>query len=119
LGALLVVDDDPQMLDILCMMLQRGHQIIRATGASAALSILEAGTPIDLMLTDVAMPGLNGFGLAHLARKRRPRLKVLYLSGVPISADVMRDPTERYGKLLNKAISALDLIMEVDRALAG
>jgi CheY-like chemotaxis protein len=119
LGALLVVDDDPQMLDILCMMLKRSHRIVRAAGANAALSILESGTPVDLLLTDVAMPGVNGFGLARLARLRWPRLKILYLSGVPSSADVMRDPTERYGKLLNKAISALDLIMEVDRALAG
>jgi CheY-like chemotaxis protein len=119
LGAVLVVDDDPQMLDILCMMLQRSHRIVRASGSTAALSILEGATPVDLLLTDVAMPGVNGFGLARLARQRRPRLKVLYLSGVPSSADVMRDPTERYGKLLNKAISALDLIMEVDRALAG
>ena len=119
MSALLVVDDDPQMLDILCMMLKRSHGVVRASGASAALSILESGTPVDLLLTDVAMPGVNGFGLARLARQRRPRLKVLYLSGVPSSADVMRDPTERYGKLLNKAISALDLIMEVDRALAS
>jgi DNA-binding NtrC family response regulator len=119
LSALLVVDDDPQMLDILCMMLQRGHRVVRANSAAQALSVLDGATPVDLLLTDVAMPGVNGFNLAQLARRRRPRLKVLYLSGVANSADVMRDPTERYGKLLNKAISALDLIMEVDRALAS
>ena len=81
MGAVLVVDDDPQMLDILCMMLQRSHHIVRASGSTAALSILEGATPVDLLLTDVAMPGVNGFGLARLARQRRPRLKVLYLSG--------------------------------------
>jgi DNA-binding NtrC family response regulator len=114
-----VVDDDPQMLDILCMMLKRNHGIVRAGSSAAALAILESTTAIDLLLTDIAMPGTNGFGLARLARRRRPRLKVLYLSGVPTTADVMRDPGERYGKLLNKAISALDLLMEVDRALAA
>jgi CheY-like chemotaxis protein len=119
LSALLVVDDDPLMLEILCKMLERSYDVMRANGAAAALSILEAATPVDLMLTDVAMPGVNGFSLARLARQRRPHLKVLYLSGVPSTADVMRDPTERYGKILNKAISALDLFTEVDRALAG
>ena len=119
MGALLVVDDDPRMLDMICMMLQRSHRIVRASGATGALSILDSGAAIDLLLTDVLMPGVNGFGLARLARQRRPRLKVLYLSGVPDTADVMRDPGERYGKLLNKAISALDLIMEVDQALAS
>jgi CheY-like chemotaxis protein len=119
LGALLVVDDDPQMLDMLCMMLRRTHRIERAGSATGALSIIDGTTTIDLLLTDVLMPGMNGFGLARLARRRRPRLKVLYLSGVPETADILRDPGERYGKLLNKAISTLELLMEVERALAA
>jgi CheY-like chemotaxis protein len=118
LGALLVVDDDVQMLDMLCLMLRRSHRVERASGASAALSILESGTPVDLLLTDVGMPGLNGFSLARLARQHRPGLKVLYLTGTSES-EVMRDPGERHGKLLNKTISALDLLAEVERALVA
>lgn len=119
LGVLLVVDDDPQMLDMLCLMLQRNHRVTRAGSATAALAILESGAAIDLLLTDVVMPGVSGFGLARLARQRRPRLKVLYLSGVSETARALGEPGERYGKLLDKSMSGLDLIMEVDRALGA
>ncbi|MDA8231615.1 MAG: response regulator [Magnetospirillum sp.] len=61
-----------------------GYKVIAAEHGPAALSVLETGTPIDLLFTDVVMPeGMTGFELAEVARSHRPGLRVLITSGFP------------------------------------
>ena len=82
-GRLLVVEDDPQVLAVTVQVLSElGYETITATNAQAAMDKLEAGEKVDLLFSDVVMPGgINGVELARRAKALRPGLKVLLSSG--------------------------------------
>jgi two-component system NtrC family sensor kinase len=79
----LVVEDEPQVRQLACEMLEQlGHETMRVGNAEAALGALAQGERVDLLLTDVMMPGgMDGIALAAEARRRRPGLPVLLSSG--------------------------------------
>ena len=58
-----------------------GYTVTEAGGAAAALAILEAGLPVDLLLTDIVMPDMGGRELATRLTDRQPDLPVLFMSG--------------------------------------
>jgi CheY-like chemotaxis protein len=73
--------------------------VIEADNGSHALDIVDREPDIDLLFTDIVMPGMNGFELGRLARERRPQLPVLYATGYAASytapekgADVLAKP---------------------------
>ena len=78
----LVVEDDPAVrllvLDVLGML---GYCAIEAAEPRAAARILESSEHIDLLVTDVGLPGMNGRQLADIARQHRPELPVLFMTG--------------------------------------
>lgn len=120
MAAILVVDDDPDVLSILSTTLtMAGHRVIPAANGVAALDAIDGDghASFDLMLTDVIMPGLNGFNLARMARSRQPFLKILYLTGFHEMAVTMRDRGDRLGKLLTKPILPDQLVQEITEAL--
>jgi signal transduction histidine kinase len=80
---ILVVEDDEQVLALTVEMLtELKYQVVTAVDAQAALELLGAGTAVDLMFSDVVMPGgMSGVQLAERARAIRPGLKVLLTSG--------------------------------------
>jgi PAS domain S-box-containing protein len=81
-STILVVDDDALILMSTASMLEDlGHTVIETGSGSKALDILRAGPPVDLLLTDYAMPGMTGLELARLAQELRPGLKVLMATG--------------------------------------
>jgi signal transduction histidine kinase/response regulator RpfG family c-di-GMP phosphodiesterase len=92
---LLVVDDDPAVLALTVEMLgDLGYRIVTAANAAQALAALKKDPAIDLLFSDVVMPGgVSGVGLARKARVLRPDLRVLLTSGyvgsaAPLAADV-------------------------------
>ena len=79
---ILVVDDDPDVRDYAISVLKDlGYRVLEAADGEAALSLLEREGEVDLLFTDVAMPGLNGFEVARRAVAVAPDLKVLFASG--------------------------------------
>ena len=78
----LVVEDDPAVrllvLDVLGML---GYRALDAAEGNAAVQILESGERIDLLISDVGLPGMNGRQLADIARQQRPGLSVLFMTG--------------------------------------
>jgi signal transduction histidine kinase/DNA-binding response OmpR family regulator len=82
-GRVLVVEDDPQVLAVTVQVLRElGYEVVTAANAQAAMERLEAGEPVDLLFSDVVMPGgCNGVELARRATAMRPNLKVLLSSG--------------------------------------
>jgi len=114
----LVVDDDPHVREATTRALRAsGYNARCASDGATALRML-AHEPIDLLLTDVVMPGMNGRELAETACKARPSLRVLYTSGYTddevVARGVMRgdvamlDKPFRVDKLATKVREVLD-----------
>jgi PAS domain S-box-containing protein len=79
---LLVEDDEKVRRLVLSQLKSLGYHVLEARNGVQALEILAQGDPIDLLFTDVVMPGgISGRQLADAARQRRPNLKVLFTSG--------------------------------------
>ena len=107
----LVVDDDPLVLDYATNVLQDcGYTVLAASNGPAALMLLRDHALIDLLFTDVVMPGLDGVELARRALQQSPGLKVLFTSGY--AADVI--PA---GRLLKKPYRPRQLTGEVSEML--
>jgi CheY-like chemotaxis protein len=67
---------------------ERGYAVIEATSAADAISVLESGTPVDIVFSDVHMPGaLTGHGLAEWLGRNHPDLPLLLTSGSATEAD--------------------------------
>jgi CheY-like chemotaxis protein len=77
---ILVVEDEARLRDLLSeVLLDAGYNTIAVPNGDAALPILRSDRPIDLLFTDIVMPGrTNGFELARTARELRPELRVIY-----------------------------------------
>ena len=77
-----VVEDDPAVrMLVLDLLKELGYLAHEAADASAALPLLESEMRVDLLVTDVGLPGMNGRQLAEIARQHRPGLKVLFMTG--------------------------------------
>jgi signal transduction histidine kinase len=79
---LLFVDDDFLIsLSTAALLEDLGHEVVKASSGAAALEVLQSGKPVDLLITDYAMPGMTGVQLAEAARKIRPGLPILLATG--------------------------------------
>ncbi len=117
----LVVDDEPSVRMLVTEVLQDlGYTAMEAATGAAALKALEAGAKIDLLVTDVGLPGgMNGRQVADAARQMRPGLKVLFITGYAENAVVGHGHLEPGMQVMTKpfAVEALasrikDLIAE-------
>jgi CheY-like chemotaxis protein len=97
-----------------------GYSAMRADNTASALNTLALHKEINLMITDVIMPGgMNGVELANKARELIPELKVIYSSGYPSDALVERSGTSVDGPLLRKPYQRAEFEAMIERALQG
>jgi CheY-like chemotaxis protein len=97
-----------------------GYKVLQAGSAAAALDILGAHERVDLLFTDVIMPGgTNGHTLAREAVVLRPDLKVLYTSGFPRAHLASAGGMTGSGAVLGKPYRLLDLARKVREVLDG
>ena len=113
---ILLVEDEPGVRLFMRVTLERhGYRVIEAVSAEAALAALngESG-PLDLLLTDVVLPGMTGVQLARRLAHDRPALRVVFASGYvsPIGVDVPAG-----AQILEKPFTARTLLTRVRRAL--
>ena len=81
-GTVLLVEDEPMVRGVAERALTRhGYQVITAENGEDALEVLATGEPIDLLISDVVMPGMDGPAMVEEARRNRPDIKVLFMSG--------------------------------------
>ena len=79
---MLVVEDRAELRDSLRFLLERhGHEVLLAASAEEGLAVLRARSDVGLLLTDIGLPGLDGWGLARQARVLYRQLPVIYMSG--------------------------------------
>ena len=85
----LVVEDDATVRLLVTEVLEDlGYRYLEAADARTALPLLQSERPIDLLVTDVGLPHMNGRQLAEVARQHRPDLKVLFITGYAENAAV-------------------------------
>ena len=117
----MVLEDDPDVRELAVTMLQGlGYEVLEARDGAAALELLGGASRIDLLLSDIVLPGgLSGRTVATRARRRSPNLKVLFMSGyAEADAAVVCDgPWDEDAEVLNKPFRRHDLARQVNAAL--
>ena len=79
---ILLVDDEPRVRETLALTLRRaGHEVECASSGRAALDHIEAGAAVDLVLTDLGMPDVNGWSVARCVKERWPHVPVGLVTG--------------------------------------
>ncbi len=116
---LLVEDDAPVREYARSQLLALGYRVIEAVDGPRALEVLRVHDDIDLLFTDVVMPGgMNGAQLASAALELRPGLRVLYTSGYTENAIVHHDRLDVGVQLLSKPYRSADLARKLREVLA-
>jgi signal transduction histidine kinase len=117
----LVVDDEPIVREVLADLLEAaGYAVLPAPGGAEALAMLEAGEAVDLLLTDLSMPGMGGVALIEAAQARRPSLPAILLTGYAgdgASLAVSGALSGAYS-LLRKPVEGAVLIERIEALLA-
>ena len=117
----LVVEDDADVRSYTIEVLtELGYHVLEAQDGPSALRIIERGEPIDLLFTDVVLPGgLNGEQLALQAQDKRPGLKVLFTTGYARNAIVHQGRLDPGVQLITKPFSYTDLAARLRDVLDG
>jgi CheY-like chemotaxis protein len=116
-GAVLLVEDDDEVASLVTEMLREiGYQVTRTSSADAALGALANGRTVDLLFSDIMMPGaMNGVDLAREARRRRPELPILLTSGYAEAA-LLKAGSDGY-QVLRKPYAICDLQRAIQNTL--
>ncbi len=114
---ILVVDDDHDVRSIAVETLQdAGYDVLEAATAHDAFKLLQEHGDIDLVFTDIMMPGIDGFKLAGMVRMSAARTRILFATGYMDLAQL--NPAFVHGQLLNKPYRPSDLVAAVEKILS-
>ncbi|MCE5264292.1 MAG: transporter substrate-binding domain-containing protein [Deltaproteobacteria bacterium] len=118
---ILIVEDDPTLLEMGGMMLQQlGYSVILAGTPSEAIRIAEENSSeVQLFITDVVMPEMNGRDLADRLQSIRPTMKSLFMSGYTAEVIAHQGVLEKGIKLIQKPFSLKDLAIGIRNVLDG
>ena len=117
-ACVLVVDDDAMVREVLVgEMTELGYRVSEACDGLEALARIDDGATVDLLISDFAMPGMNGLTLIQEARRRRPDLRVLLLTGYA-DTSVQLAPEVGRTALLRKPVSCATLAQGAATLLA-
>jgi PAS domain S-box-containing protein len=116
---ILVVEDDPDLRTYLTEILRNlNYEVLAVPHAQSALTILlQAERRVDLLLTDIVMPGINGRELGRRAQEMRPELPILYMTGYSRNAVVHHGRLDEGVELLQKPVSQAEVATRVRELL--
>lgn len=120
-GTILVVEDDQDVREMTLAMLKRlGYSVLAASDSAEALPLIEAHAEIDLLLTDIMLPGgASGRAIARKATEIAPRLKTIFMSGYAQDLADSLEPVDVGGRLLHKPFNIEQLGEMVRETLEG
>jgi PAS domain S-box-containing protein len=115
----LLVEDEPAILKVTARLLEaQGYAVLRASGATEALRVAaEHAGPIQLLITDVVMPGMNGRDLASALSTKYPLLRRLFMSGYTADVIAHQGVLDEAVSFLQKPFSRVDLAAKVREVL--
>ncbi|MDP2870144.1 response regulator transcription factor [Methyloversatilis sp.] len=122
MSCILVIDDHALVREGLAQTLSRlggALSVIEATGAAHALTLIDERDDIDLVITDLIMPGMNGFSLLATLRERDPSLPVLVVSALCDRPTVSRAMRQGASGFVSKGDSGAQLVAAVREVLDG
>jgi PAS domain S-box-containing protein len=116
---LVAEDDEAVRATVVEMLSELGYRVLKAADAASALAVIESGVPIDVLFTDVVMPGaLRSLDLARLARERLPDLAVLFTSGYTENSIVHGGRLDPGVELLGKPYTRASLARRIRQVIA-
>jgi signal transduction histidine kinase len=120
-ASVLVVDDEATVRMVIAGLLEdMGHAAFEAEDGPSSLAFLESAHPIDLLITDIGLPGgINGVQLAQAARARRPDLKILFITGYGGDTAMQQDKLATGVQVLTKPFAMASLSARVQDLLAA
>jgi len=113
LRVLLVDDDILVSMGAADMLLDLGHSVTEAQSGAHALKLLETDAPFDVVVTDYAMPGMNGFELAQRIKDKNPKLPIVLATGY---AELPANRSIEFGHL-SKPYASTDLASALEKAI--
>ncbi len=114
-GTVLLVDDEQSVRLLVAEVLEEaGYHVLQAAEATGALAFVRGHDAIDLLVTDVGMPGLNGRQLADAARSLRPGLRVLFITGYAENAALGAGQLDPDMQVLTKPFKLDRLVARID-----
>jgi CheY-like chemotaxis protein len=118
---ILVVDDDDMVRkSVIAQMKSLGYSTIEASNPDIALEVIERDEPIDLLFSDIVMPGsIDGIELARRTRQRRPTLRILLTSGYPDLKTSRAEEAHTQWEVLKKPYRRSDLQAALREILTG
>jgi PAS domain S-box-containing protein len=119
-GTILVVDDEPNILTVIRHSLEAmGYSVLTAASAGEALRLVEGGgEKIDLVLTDMIMPEMNGHELAIKVQAAAPRIRVLFMSGYTDAMLEEHGVSRTHANFISKPLSPGELAIKIHKMLA-
>ncbi len=116
----LVVEDEPVIRNLIVEVLQDlGYHALEASDGPAGLKILQSRQRIDLLVTDVGLPGINGRQLADSARQTRPDLKVLFITGYAENATLANGFLDPGMEMITKPFAVETLASRIRSIIQG
>jgi hypothetical protein len=110
----LVVEDEAVVRGVILEMLgEQGYRTLEAIDGPSGLKILRSTAPVDLLITDVGLPGMNGRQVADQAREARPDLKILFITGYAESAALSDGFLQPGMEMITKPFDLADLSQRI------
>lgn len=118
MARILLAEDDDNLRPFLARSLENaGHEVLAFRDGEDAIPVLDTGE-IDILVSDLVMPGINGIELARLAKDKAPDLPVIFITGFSAVAVEALETVDGVNKILSKPFHLNSLVEAVNRALA-